>query len=192
MKKSLQITFIGLGLIGLTVSCSKKDVAVSKNIPAKIVSMEKHADINEHWTFTKKEPAIKVENSVENTKNTSTNTAVLCENTKSEQISISEIKETLRELKTKTTIVERKELFQLVKEAKKNPSEQNVSRAKNLLQEKAVSDNTLLLVIVAIFIPPLAVYLLNNSITDQFWIDLILTLLFFIPGMIYALYLILS
>lgn len=192
MKKSLQITFIGLGLIGLTISCSKKDVSVSKKIPAKIVSMEKHADIKENWTFTKQEPAVKVENSIENRKNVSTTSAVLCENTSSEQISIADIKETLRELKTKTTIVERKELFQLVKEAKKNPSEQNVSRAKNLLQEKAVSDNTLLLVIVAIFIPPLAVYLLNNSITDQFWIDLILTLLFFIPGMIYALYLILS
>lgn len=44
----------------------------------------------------------------------------------------------------------------------------------------------LLLVIIAIFIPPLAVGL-YEGITTNFWIDLILTLLFFVPGLIFAL-----
>ncbi len=44
----------------------------------------------------------------------------------------------------------------------------------------------LLLVIIAIFIPPLAVAL-HLGIGTEFWIDLILTLLFYLPGLIYAL-----
>ena len=53
------------------------------------------------------------------------------------------------------------------------------------------STNTLLLVILAILLPPLAVYLHEGEINSKFWIDLILTLIFFIPGIIYALIVIL-
>ncbi len=52
--------------------------------------------------------------------------------------------------------------------------------------------NTLLLVILAILLPPLAVYLHEGEINKKFWIDLILTLLFFLPGMIYALIVVLG
>jgi uncharacterized membrane protein YqaE (UPF0057 family) len=45
----------------------------------------------------------------------------------------------------------------------------------------------IILLILAIFIPPLAVYL-KRGIGKDFWIDLILTLFFFVPGMLYALY----
>lgn len=44
----------------------------------------------------------------------------------------------------------------------------------------------LLLVILAILLPPLAVFLVDG-IGTKFWISLILTLLFWLPGMIYAL-----
>jgi uncharacterized membrane protein YqaE (UPF0057 family) len=54
------------------------------------------------------------------------------------------------------------------------------------------STNTLLLVILAILLPPLAVYLHQGEINNKFWIDLLLTLLFFIPGVIYALIVILG
>jgi uncharacterized membrane protein YqaE (UPF0057 family) len=54
------------------------------------------------------------------------------------------------------------------------------------------SENTLLLVIVAILLPPLAVYLHEGEINKKFWIDLLLTLLFYLPGLIYALVLILK
>lgn len=56
----------------------------------------------------------------------------------------------------------------------------------------APSTNTLLLVILAILLPPLAVYLHEGEINKKFWIDLILTLLFFIPGVIYALIVVLG
>src|SRR5258705_13730933 len=43
------------------------------------------------------------------------------------------------------------------------------------------STNTLLLVILAILLPPLAVYLHDGAINTHFWISLILTLLFWLP-----------
>ena len=54
------------------------------------------------------------------------------------------------------------------------------------------STNTLLLVILAILLPPLAVYLHEGEINTKFWIDLLLTILFFIPGVIYALIVVLG
>lgn len=54
------------------------------------------------------------------------------------------------------------------------------------------STNTLLLVILAILLPPLAVYLHQGEINNKFWISLILTLLFWIPGVIYALIVVLG
>jgi uncharacterized membrane protein YqaE (UPF0057 family) len=57
---------------------------------------------------------------------------------------------------------------------------------------KEPSTNTLLLVILAILLPPLAVYLHQGEINTKFWIALLLTLLFFLPGIIYALVVILG
>jgi len=54
------------------------------------------------------------------------------------------------------------------------------------------STNTLLLVILAILLPPLAVYLHEGVINNKFWIDLLLTLLFYLPGLIYALIVVLG
>lgn len=47
--------------------------------------------------------------------------------------------------------------------------------------------NTLLLAILAILLPPLAVALHEGGINGKFWLSLLLTLLFWIPGVIYAL-----
>lgn len=56
--------------------------------------------------------------------------------------------------------------------------------------EGAVS--TLVLVILAILIPPLAVFLHQGEINNKFWISLLLTLLFFVPGQIYSLLVVLG
>jgi uncharacterized membrane protein YqaE (UPF0057 family) len=53
------------------------------------------------------------------------------------------------------------------------------------------STNTLLLVILAILLPPLAVALHEGGINGKFWLSLLLTLCFWIPGVIYALIVIL-
>jgi len=46
--------------------------------------------------------------------------------------------------------------------------------------------NDVVLIILGIFIPPLAVYLYEDSITTNFWVDLVLTLLIWLPGIIFA------
>lgn len=52
-------------------------------------------------------------------------------------------------------------------------------------------DNKVLQVIVALFIPPLAVYMKKNAIDNDFWINLVLTFLGGFPGIIHALWVIL-
>jgi len=52
-------------------------------------------------------------------------------------------------------------------------------------------DNKVLQVIVALFIPPLAVYMKNGKIDNAFWINVVLTLLGGLPGILHALYVIL-
>jgi uncharacterized membrane protein YqaE (UPF0057 family) len=54
------------------------------------------------------------------------------------------------------------------------------------------STNTVLLCILAVLLPPLAVYLHEGEINNRFWISLLLTLLFWLPGVIYALIIILG
>jgi uncharacterized membrane protein YqaE (UPF0057 family) len=54
------------------------------------------------------------------------------------------------------------------------------------------STNQTLLIVLAILLPPLAVYLHEGVINNKFWIDLLLTLLFFLPGVIYALVVVLG
>lgn len=49
------------------------------------------------------------------------------------------------------------------------------------------STDTVLLAILAILLPPLAVYLHQGEINNKFWISLLLTLIFWLPGVIYAL-----
>lgn len=78
----------------------------------------------------------------------------------------------------------------------KSERKERVREAKKLLKQyrsdkrsgKAEADtNTILLAILAILLPPLAVYLKEGEINNKFWLSLILTLLFWIPGVIYAL-----
>jgi len=45
----------------------------------------------------------------------------------------------------------------------------------------------LVLIILAIFLPPVAVFL-KKGIMPAFWINLLLTLIFFIPGLVHALW----
>lgn len=56
-----------------------------------------------------------------------------------------------------------------------------------------MEDNKVLKIILALFIPPLAVYLHEGKITNNFWINLVLWfLLAGIGGIIHALYIILK
>lgn len=53
-------------------------------------------------------------------------------------------------------------------------------------------DNKVLQVIVCFLIPPLAVYMKKGKIDNAFWINIVLTFLGGLPGLIHALYVVLS
>lgn len=54
------------------------------------------------------------------------------------------------------------------------------------------STNQLLVIILTILIPPVGVLVHEGHINNKFWIDLILTLLFYVPGLIYGLIVVLG
>jgi uncharacterized membrane protein YqaE (UPF0057 family) len=69
----------------------------------------------------------------------------------------------------------------------------SIAEEKNVGMNSSLADeDELLEVIIAILLPPVAVYLHEDEIGDHFWIDLLLTILFYLPGIIYALYIVLS
>ena len=82
-----------------------------------------------------------------------------------------------------------KKLSRKEKRAKKRAMKKELRKLKK--QKRAASDNTILLAILAVLLPPAAVYLYEDGITNRFWISLLLTLLFFVPGLIYTLVVIL-
>lgn len=67
-----------------------------------------------------------------------------------------------------------------------NAGSANIYTSESGHHERDENISFVLVVICAIFLPPLGVALMYG-IHDYFWIDLILTLIFFFPGMIFAL-----
>jgi uncharacterized membrane protein YqaE (UPF0057 family) len=100
------------------------------------------------------------------------------------QPSVSSVPDALKEFKS----LSRHERKERIKDAKKAIKQYKLDKKAG----SQPSTNTLLLVILAILLPPLAVYLHEGQINGKFWLDLILTLLFFVPGIIYALIVILG
>ncbi|MFK7771918.1 MAG: YqaE/Pmp3 family membrane protein [Saprospiraceae bacterium] len=82
-----------------------------------------------------------------------------------------------------------KSLSRKEKRAKKRAIKKELKKLKK--QKRATDDRTILLVILAILLPPAAVGV-YEGITTRFWISLLLTLLFFLPGLIYALIVVLE
>jgi uncharacterized membrane protein YqaE (UPF0057 family) len=76
-----------------------------------------------------------------------------------------------------------------LKDAKKVLKQMKAQKSK---AADPIVDNQLLLVIITILLPPLGVYLHEGEINTRFWISLLLTLLFYIPGLIYSLIVVLG
>jgi uncharacterized membrane protein YqaE (UPF0057 family) len=102
------------------------------------------------------------------------------ENTSDAQTIENEAKEYFRNLSSSQRKENIKEAKKVVKDFKQNKK-----------QGKETDTDQLLLVILAVLVPPLAVYLHEGEINGKFWLDLLLTLLFYLPGLIYALIVIL-
>ncbi len=96
----------------------------------------------------------------------------------------------------KTVSAALSDFMQLSRKERKSRIKEAKSEIKKIKAEKKAgsepSTNQVLLVILAILLPPLAVYLHEGEINNKFWLDLILTLLFFLPGVIYALIVVLK
>lgn len=95
--------------------------------------------------------------------------------------------------KVKTAVEQFKNLSHHEKKMKLkevNKKVRDYKKAKRAGRDEGTS--TLLLIIIAILLPPLAVALHQGGINSKFWIDLLLTLLFYLPGLIYALVVILG
>ena len=60
-------------------------------------------------------------------------------------------------------------------------------KKENHRSAKDAPDDTVLYALLAVFLPPLAVYLKDQEINARFWISILLTLLFWLPGIVYAL-----
>lgn len=54
-------------------------------------------------------------------------------------------------------------------------------------KKAGVSDRKIIEIILAIFLPPVAVYVHEGKINGKFWLNILLTLLFIVPGQIHAL-----
>ena len=94
-------------------------------------------------------------------------------------------------LAVKAAVAEFKNLSKKERKMRVKAAKAELKKAKSNMNADP-STNTLLLVILAILLPPLAVYLHQGEINSKFWISLLLTLLFWIPGVIYALIVILG
>jgi len=74
----------------------------------------------------------------------------------------------------------------------KSAQKQEIKSAVKAYKAGDMSEDTLLLVIITILLPPLGMFLYEGEITGRFWISLLLTLLFYLPGLIYTLVIILG
>lgn len=91
---------------------------------------------------------------------------------------------------TQETVINSKEKTKKVSKFKQKVAQKV---AKKIMKKQADGgDNKILSVILAILIPFVGVAVWQDGITKDFWITLLLTLLFYVPGLVYALYIILS
>ncbi|WEK34920.1 MAG: YqaE/Pmp3 family membrane protein [Candidatus Pseudobacter hemicellulosilyticus] len=90
------------------------------------------------------------------------------------------VKSAMREFKS----LSRTERKARIKDAKKLMKEYKADKRAG---KDAAETDQVLLAILAILLPPLAVYLKTDEVGSKFWLSVILTLLFWIPGVVYAL-----
>ena len=87
---------------------------------------------------------------------------------------------------------EKKNLSRKDRKAKRKTVKKNLKESARAFR-KANSDVSLgLLVLITILLPPVGMVLYEGGLTSRFWISLLLTLLFYIPGLVYTLIVILG
>lgn len=95
--------------------------------------------------------------------------------------------------KVKAAIAEFKNLPRKERKERVREVKLHMKDLKKLKKEgRAEEVEKVVLIILAILLPPLAVYLHQGEINSKFWISLLLTFLFILPGIIYALLVVLD
>jgi uncharacterized membrane protein YqaE (UPF0057 family) len=120
---------------------------------------------------------------------------VPAETAKAPALTAKEQRKIVRDLRKTIKGMSKEEREQFKLQVQNQLKEQNaVSRASEDDQDTRgrAGVATVLLVILAILIPPLAVFLHQGEINNRFWISLVLTLLFVLPGVIYSLLVVLN
>lgn len=88
--------------------------------------------------------------------------------------------------------VSKKELRKSLKSAMHQRKQSKNKHDGSVPSSPLADDMMLLCVILCFFLPPLAVYLWENEIGINFWISLVLTLFFWVPGIIFSLIVVLA
>ena len=96
------------------------------------------------------------------------------------------LKEALKEYKSLSRSEKKSRLKEVKKQIKKLKADKKAGKLSKA--ETAMW----LLIVLCILLPPLAVYLHQGEVNSKFWISILLTILFWIPGVIYALIVVLG
>ncbi len=104
-------------------------------------------------------------------------------------------KEDLKDQRSKEKQVLRQvkqQLKSMSKEERRELREETLAKMK--LDDKTTDTdmNLALLVIITILLPPVGMLIYEGGVTNRFWISLLLTLLFYVPGLVYSLVIILG
>ncbi|MFN3402810.1 MAG: YqaE/Pmp3 family membrane protein [Cytophagaceae bacterium] len=178
MRKSITKIAMALVAIVLVTSCGKKELYFFSYHPETIKKKQANESpvnfSNEELSASvEKETNVKYQNVTDLLDdNTNVNNILPNVNNSNHKVESPEVHN------SEPVSLSKKEVRKAIKELKKE---------KSVNKEDRADTNTLLLVIIAILLPPLAVALVDG-ITGPFWLSLILTLLFYVPGLIYALY----
>ncbi len=107
-----------------------------------------------------------------------------------EQEVLAETKERLKNMSREEKRALRKEIknIKLLEYRKNLPA---YARDMGIAQED-ISENELVIILLTVLLPPLGVYLHQGEINNKFWITLVLWLLFYFPGLIYGLIVVLG
>ena len=198
MKKiiiGLSLIFIGSQLF---MSCSSENAVVSQFSKRKYLKNFKENKLNNNDKINQRENTYELTEIESKSNEEITLTASTTEET---NLSTTENNELTSTVETSTEIIE-KEAFETLKSksdynwnsynrtvdfsemnnANKVFTGENI--AQNNFQSKQAHD--LVLILCGIFLPPLGVFLYEGTITNNFWLDLLLTLFFWLPGIIFA------
>lgn len=200
MKKiiiGLSLIFIGSQLF---ISCSSENAVVSQFSKRKYLKNFKEKKLNNNDKINQRENTYEL-TEVESTANEEV--TLLASTT--EEINLSttttENNELVSTIEASSEIIENEAFETLKSKSDYNWNSYNrsidfskmndankVFTGENIAQHnlKASEVHVAVLIILGIFIPPLAVFLYEGAITNNFWLDLILWFCFILPGVIYA------